>query len=545
MVKMMAHKRRKWSVTYTLAGILFGIAFPLGSTILAIDYHQGFSLQEFISIHKENPLLWVIDSMPLFLAFFAFQAGKYQQEIEAQKENLEKLVEERSSEIIQQKLFYEALIQNSPIAVVTLDREHKIVSVNPAFTEMFGYRQEEIMGKELDALVANPERPQEAVEITREVLKGKGMHEFGKRMRKNGTLIDVEIFGKPIMVNKNLIGVLGLYRDITVEKMAREELSASEERFRRMFSDSPVALRMEDFSPVKNWLESKQHEEVDDIRRFLSEHPEAFREICALPRIIDLNDATLLMFHAKNKEELQEHLHSIFSTESEGVVIDVICALMNGETMLEKELVYKRLDGQKIYTITKLSIVPGYEKSWERILFSNMDITERKLAEERLTYISLHDMMTGIYNRAYFEEEMARLGKSRLHPISILVTDMDNLKARNDQYGHQAGDLALQHMADIVKTSFRCEDVVARIGGDEIAVLLPGVDRTGAERAKNRIHERVRAYNEKFPQDIPLSLSIGCATAEKGEMLDAVFKQADEQMYLEKQTKKEKKKSVD
>jgi len=539
---MILHKqagKKSFIVEYTILGGAFGLAFPILASLIEIStHHLSFSWVSFLQVQRTNPLLWIIDSTPLFLGIYAYIAGNRQQKLQEQTDHLEELVEHRSKEIFRQKLFYEALVQNSPLAIATLDQNQKIISINPAFQNLFGYRQEEIMGKELDGLIANPDRPQEAYNITQEVWRGNAVHEFGKRKRKDGEMVDVEIFGEPIMVNNNRIGVLGLYRDITVEKQAQDALSASEERFRIMFSDSPVALRMEDLSPIKEWIEKNIGTNQRNLKEYIKEHPEDFEYLCAQAKIIDLNDSTLFMFGAKNKEELQSHLHSILSSESHEDVIDIFDALLDGETTLEKELVYKRIDGRKIYTITKLSIIPGYEHDWGKVLFSNMDITERKLAEERLTYISLHDIMTGIYNRAFFEEELARLSKSRSYPISVLVTDMDNLKSINDQHGHQAGDVALQTIAQIVKDCFRAEDIVARIGGDEIAVLLQGMNAEGAQKAKERIQECIREHNQENGTDIPLSLSIGCATAKQGDLLTDTFKIADTRMYQEKKEKK-------
>ena len=201
-------------------------------------------------------------------------------------------------------------------------------------------------------------------------------------------------------------------------------------------------------------------------------------------------------------------------------------------------MVYTRLDGKNVYTLTKISVMPGYEESWGRILFSNMDITDRKMAEERLTYISLHDIMTSLYNRAFFDEELARYEKSRMRPISILVMDIDDFKAINDRFGHPAGDNALQNIANIIQSSFREEDITARIGGDEFAVLLPGVDTEMAQKAKCRILNGIAKYNKANSDAVPLSLSIGCGTANKNESLEEAFKHADEAMYTEKKAKK-------
>lgn len=534
-------KARSIVFEYTFAGALFGLVFPSIASIIEIN-HGGLVLtfSNLLLVQVNNPLLWIIDSAIIILGLAGYIAGDRQQKLVIQTRQLEAAVEERSQDVIRQKLFYEALVENSPLAVATLDKEHRIISINPAFTEMFGYRQEEIMGKELDSIIANPDRPSEAVNITTDVLGGKGIHEIGKRLKKNGDLVDVEIFGEPIFINKNLIGVLGLYRNISSEKKAQEELVASEERFRRMFTDSPIALRMEDLSKIQQWAIDKGKSVGEDLSDYLKQHPEEVVKALKLAKIIDLNDASLVLYHAKDKAELQGNLHAILSLESYPAAIEIFCAMLRGVTSFECEMVYQPLIGGKIYTITKLSVIPGHEHDWSRVLFSNMDITDRKMAEERLKYISLHDLMTAVYNRAYFEEEMARLEKSRLHPISILVMDMDNLKIINDQYGHQTGDIALQTIADILRTRFRSEDVVARIGGDEFAVLLPGVNPEMSLKMKERILEGVAAYNRQKGITFGLSLSIGCATVEKGGSMDVGFKLADERMYEQKQLKKNK-----
>ena len=481
--------------------------------------------------------MWIIDAQPILLSFFARQAGNKQQGLVEQSNSLEKIIDQRSSEIIHQKLFYEALVENSPIAIVTLDHDHKIISINPAFQELFGFHPNEIVGQDLDSLIGNPDSPDEAYRITQEVWQGKAIHEFGRRKRKDGSLVDVEIFGEQIKVKGKCIGVLGLYRDITIEKQSQEALSASEERFRRMFSDSPVALRMEDYSEIKKWID-KNIIQGQSLASYFNKRPQEMRRVAALARIVDLNESTLFLFGAKDKEELQNMLDGLLSEESRSEALNIMDALLEGETIIEKEFVYKRLDGRKIYTITKLSLMPGYEKDWGRILFSNMDITERKLAEDRLTYISLHDIMTGLYNRAFFEEEMHRLSKSRRYPISIIVLDMDNLKKINDQQGHLAGDVALQNVAYLVKKCFRSEDVIARIGGDEMAVLLPGMTNEGVLKSKERILSEIDMHNVKNGVRTSLSVSIGCATAQQGELLTDTFKRADARMYEDKKRKK-------
>jgi diguanylate cyclase (GGDEF)-like protein/PAS domain S-box-containing protein len=161
------------------------------------------------------------------------------------------------------------------------------------------------------------------------------------------------------------------------------------------------------------------------------------------------------------------------------------------------------------------------------------DITDRKKVVDELTYLSTHDRLTGIYNRAYFEEEMVRLERGRQFPISVLMADVDGLKAVNDTYGHAAGDELLRQAAEELKTAFRAQDVVARIGGDEFGILLPGADSEVAQKSLERIHNNLEIHNST-PGKVLIQLSIGFATALRGEDLPSAYRQADAMMYQEK-----------
>jgi len=197
-----------------------------------------------------------------------------------------------------------------------------------------------------------------------------------------------------------------------------------------------------------------------------------------------------------------------------------------------------------IYGWLRLSIPPGYEKTWERVHISIVDITERKEAEEKLRFMSFHDALTGLYNRAYFEEEMARLSGSRQFPVSIIACDLDGLKQINDQFGHHEGDRAIKAAAKVLSLhTFRKEDVVARIGGDEFIVILPTVDLNENETIFDRINIGIENFNKSTIDDDlyrPISMSMGFAVIQEGGSLEEGYKAADKAMYLNKQKNKTK-----
>ena len=153
-------------------------------------------------------------------------------------------------------------------------------------------------------------------------------------------------------------------------------------------------------------------------------------------------------------------------------------------------------------------------------------------ARQELIHMSTHDVMTGLYNRAYFDTELERVAKGRKYPASIIMADLDGLKAVNDTDGHEAGDQLIRAAADILRNSFRGDDVVARIGGDEFAVIMTDCTVEGADAEVARIRCNQAAHNSSGKAAV--SISLGAGTADCGEHLVDAFKIADERMYSNK-----------
>lgn len=203
----------------------------------------------------------------------------------------------------------------------------------------------------------------------------------------------------------------------------------------------------------------------------------------------------------------------------------------------ECELANRRKNGQIYWEWVKISPVFDSAGNIIKYLKVAQDITDRKKYEESLHYLSTHDSLTGLYNRVYFDAEMKRLEASREYPVSIIVADVDGLKAVNDTEGHDAGDQLIKSTASAILAVFRAADVVARIGGDEFAVLLPHTDRQTAQDGVDRIRSNIESSASELHGG---GLSLGIATAQSGDELLSALKRADELMYLDKHQKRNK-----
>jgi diguanylate cyclase (GGDEF)-like protein/PAS domain S-box-containing protein len=176
-----------------------------------------------------------------------------------------------------------------------------------------------------------------------------------------------------------------------------------------------------------------------------------------------------------------------------------------------------------------------YNKSDIIIDFQSVgrDITDQKTAQESLTFLSQHDTLTGLYNRLYFEQELKRQELS-VNPTGLIMCDVDGLKLINDTMGHEQGDRMLRVVSALMKSCFRGGDILARVGGDEFAAIVPHATPKLLEDRIRAIRDAVTSHN-KFCQEFPVSISLGYAFRRDPRIpLLEVFKEADDNMYREK-----------
>ena len=169
------------------------------------------------------------------------------------------------------------------------------------------------------------------------------------------------------------------------------------------------------------------------------------------------------------------------------------------------------------------------------ILMNYHDITERKQREREIQFLTYHDTLTGLYNRAFYEAEIKRLNCERQLPLSVIIGDINGLKLINDAFGHAEGDRCLISIAGILQSCCREYDIVSRIGGDEFSILLPGTTNKTAKSICERIKVACEELSKTEKTNYYTSISLGYATKNiDSESIEKIMLTAEELMYKRK-----------
>ncbi len=238
-------------------------------------------------------------------------------------------------------------------------------------------------------------------------------------------------------INGEIIGVLEAIHDIAERKQAEEALVTRDAKQKAMIANIADVISILDQSGIIKYISP-------NIEKWFGFSPDEV-----------INNEAWDFVHPDDWKRIRK---------------DFFGLLRKDGNMKTVEFKYKRKDG-KYKDIELTWVNHNNDKDINGILVNHHDISSRKKEEEEIVYLSYHDVLTGLYNRTYFEEEMKRLDVARQLPISFIIADINGLKFANDAFGHKFGDKLLKKMAEIIKACLRKEDIVARWGGDEFVVF--------------------------------------------------------------------------
>jgi len=246
--------------------------------------------------------------------------------------------------------------------------------------------------------------------------------------------------------------------------------------------------------------------------------------------IIDVNSVACRLLGYEKEEILRLTCFDLIDKNYSKKMKYIFGKLFHADQELLFETVFITKQGQKIATECHCNSIRKNGKVYGNCVVR--DITERKKVEEKIRYLTFHDSLTGIYNRAYFENELEKYDNLRYLPISVIMGDMNGLKLVNDAFGHDEGDRLLKIAANSLKESCRQADTVARYGGDEFVILLPNTTTQEAEGIIERISNKI-SQTQFGP--IPPSIALGCETKTFIQQdIHLILKHAEDNMYQQK-----------
>jgi diguanylate cyclase (GGDEF)-like protein/PAS domain S-box-containing protein len=417
-----------------------------------------------------------------------------------------KMVKKASTrKLFSDSLILETIMRGSSDAIYFKDLGGHYVYVNQQIATENGIADpKEMIGKSNHDFFAKELADNLAVQEALMLEHHKPLHnEVNKVTRVNGNTDWISV-SKSLVYDKNnqIIGFWGISRIVTETELIKEKLLASERKFRLMIENISDIIMIIDEDGTIKYISPN----VQSILQFI---PEAM--------------AGKNCFKFVHPDDLNH-------------VLDDFAELAKTPEMV-KSLEFRIVDGaQKTRYVLLTAKNLMDDDNVAGILINMQDISERIHQNARIQYLSYHDVMTGLYNRSYFDEEKKRLDTDRQLPLSIIMGDVNGLKTINDTFGHAEGDRLLANIAGILANSCRREDIVARIGGDEYCILLPQTDLAKAQMICGRIMDACKNCRpEKWIRGAKPSIALGAATkTEHSQSIEAVQKSAEEAMYVEK-----------
>jgi PAS domain S-box-containing protein len=339
-------------------------------------------------ISKHQNYLYYQILVPAVLGFiFAALFGFLIVSLLKMPKELQLLVHNQATKLLNSEIKYKSIFDQAAVGIAYIDSySGMFLEINKQYCNLLEYSEQEMKERNFQS-VTYPEDLKEDL-INMEKLKEGKIRDYSMEKRyitKNNNIIWTKLTVSPLWdINERPTTHIAIIEDISLKKQAEELIIKSETRFKSLFDDSPLPLREEDYSQVKNHLEELNliNENKEIVSKYLNDHPDAVEKCRSLVKVINVNNACLKLYKIKTKEELLRNKSIKIGLKSSETFIKHLIAITQGKKQFNANSVIKNADGELLDVNIRWNVIKSYRKTFERIIVSTEDITERIAAEK-------------------------------------------------------------------------------------------------------------------------------------------------------------------
>jgi len=462
-----------------------------------------------------------------------------------------------------QSTYLDSLIQNSPLAIVVLDRQGSVELANSAFVKLFQYDRQEFASIDIGHTGMPADETTDSAQLIPQIFAGKAVDRTVQQRRKDGQILHLALHGVPLLVDGEVRGAYLIYEDISEQIRASEAQKEHAESLDRLVKELELRTRqttalneMGALLACSGSVGEASDVVASSVQKLLPETLSGalylFRSARDLVEAVvrwgktDVSAPTFPPDACWSLRRGQPHWsglpgngiscqHLTRRSTTESLCVPMVA---QGNTVGVLHLEFERSE------LRRDSDTETLRGSCQRLAVSAASQIALSLASlqlrETLREQSIRDSLTGLFNRRFLEESFERellVASRKKQAIAVLFLDLDHFKRFNDTFGHAAGDMVLQSLADLFRNFFRASDICCRYGGEEFAVILPESSSQDAAIRADALRSEVKRMRLQLKKQLlgPLTLSVGIAAfPEHGSTSTELLKIADQCLYESK-----------
>jgi diguanylate cyclase (GGDEF)-like protein/PAS domain S-box-containing protein len=463
----------------------------------------------------------------------------------------------------EQTTYLNSLIQHSPLGIAVLDRQGSVELANVAFEKLFQYNQHELALMAIGNIGMLDDEGSDSTQLISLIFAGNTMHRTVRQRRKDGHILDLALHGVPLLINGDVRGAYLIYEDISERIRAGDAQQQHAESLDRLVKE--LGLRTEQTTSLN---------EMGSLLACSGTVQEACAVVSSsMQKLFPGAPAGALYLFRSSRDLVEAAIRwgkrdvsaPTFPPEacwslrrgqphwSEPSGSGIACQHLTSKSTTECLCVPMVAQGNTIGVLhleflcaelRRDSDTENFRDSRQRLAVSAASQIALSLASlhlrETLREQSIRDPLTRLFNRRFLEESLERelqLAARKKQSVAILFLDLDHFKRFNDTFGHDAGDMVLQSLADMFRRFFRGTDICCRYGGEEFAIVLPESSSQDAVIRADGLRAAVKNLRLQYKKQIlgSLTLSAGIAVfPEHGATSAELLKIADECLYESK-----------